>query len=93
MAIGKKPEKGKANPKSEACEPRGAQRNFCTHCKISGNWVAKCWKLLPHIHPSKGNKVVHVPEEEETMEKVAQDTSIPDAALEKEEEQIEGSLT
>jgi len=67
--------------------------NLCTHCNINGNWVEKCWKLFPQLHPGKREKTMQAPAEEATKEKVAQYVTIPEAASEEEKVQIEGSFT
>ena len=42
MSNGIETERRKYYPRLKACEPRGAQKNFCTHYNISGHWVEKC---------------------------------------------------
>ena len=93
MSNGIETEKRKSHPRLKACEPREAQKNFCTHCNINGNWVDKCWKLFPQLHPGKGNQNMQAPEEEVKKEKLAQDATIPEATLEEEKVQIKQSFT
>ena len=83
----------KSHPRLKDSEARGGQKKFFTHCNISGHWVEKCWKLFPQLHPGKGKQIMQALEEEATIEKVAQDASIPEAAFKEEKVQIEGSFT
>lgn len=93
MSNGIEAEKRKSHPRLKTCDPREAQKNFCTHCNISGNWVEKRWKLFPQLHLGKGKQIMQAPEEGAIEEKVAQDATIPEATLEEEKVQIEGSFT
>lgn len=92
MSNGIETKKRKSHPRFKTREPREAQKNFCTHYNISGNWVEKCWKLFPQLHVGKCKQVLQAPKEEATKEKVVQDATIPKAASEEEKVQIEGSF-
>ena len=80
MTTGIEIEKRKSHPRLKTCETIEAQKNFCTHCNISGHWVEKCWKLFSQLHLGKGKKIMQAPKEEVTKEKVAQDATIPKVA-------------
>ena len=40
---------------------KNKDKNYCTHYKISGNWVDKCWKLHPKFQSKNCKGVLQAP--------------------------------
>ena len=58
MSIRSENRKEDTLPSSKTFFLRNAHKCFCTHYNISGNWIEKCWKMHPHLHPKKEKHVM-----------------------------------
>jgi hypothetical protein len=75
-----------SRPRDKEIMLKEKQRNYCTHCEMSGHWIGKCWKVHPQLHPKRGKRVVQAPaKKEEADEGVSPATIIPEAVLQKDQ--------
>jgi hypothetical protein len=54
-----------SRPRDKEIMLKEKQRNYCTHCEMSGHWIGKCWKVHPQLRPKHGKRVVQAPAKKE----------------------------